>query len=96
MPLARIGIALALAVAARAALGSATRHEGARGPAPAPEASQQQLTYPSSTEDFPNPERGFLRSFSPMCIGTERSPLDATSLSAIRRATTAPQSVTVF
>ena len=43
------------------------------------------LTYTPSSENFPNPERGFLRSpHPPLWLGTERSPLQEATLRSYR------------
>ena len=41
-------------------------------------------TYVPSTEDFPNPERGFYKGFAPMFLGTTHDPLDAAFLATLR------------
>ena len=41
--------------------------------------------YTPSDEDFPNPERGFYRQYSPFWLGTQRFPLDDRVLAALRQ-----------
>lgn len=42
------------------------------------------ITFQGSTDNFPNPERGFYRQFVPFWLNTERYPLDLATLSALR------------
>ncbi|MFN3267289.1 MAG: DUF935 family protein [Deinococcales bacterium] len=49
----------------------------------APEALMQH-TYLESTENFPNPERGFYQQFAPMWLGTSKNPLSSSQLAKAR------------
>ena len=42
------------------------------------------ITYTPSSENFPNPERGFWHGLAPFYLGTERNPVDATFLRTYR------------